>query len=198
VALTAEATADGVRLAWTAPDPAAVYNVYREAAGAPPAERPLNGQPIASTEYLDGDVESGARYVYRVRAALADDMPPREGETSAALEVTAEDRFPPSVPTGLVAVQERLGVRLFWNPNPERDLAGYRVFRRVGAGPWLAHGPAIVERPLWLDDAVEVGQAVSYAVSAVDRAEPANESGRSEAVEIEIIEEPVDSGGEGP
>ncbi|NRB52765.1 MAG: hypothetical protein HRU41_34210 [Saprospiraceae bacterium] len=41
-----------------------------------------------------------------------------------------EDETPPAPPTGLIGTLDKDGkVRLSWNPNPEDDLMGYRVFR---------------------------------------------------------------------
>jgi len=195
--LHAEPTADGVRLSWTAPPGTGPfrYNVYRSAPGAPHAENPLNENPLGDTEYLDSGVTAGERLVYTVRVALADGLPHREGETSAPCEVLTEDRFAPAPPQGLVAVQEGRAVRLFWNPNRERDLAGYRLYRKVDEGPWSRIGPDPVERPLYLDQDVLEGQRLAYRVTAIDRAEPVNESTPSMEVEVEVLAEPVAPGG---
>ena len=129
-------------------------------------------------------------YLYSVRVALAESAPYREGEPSRPIEIRAEDRFPPAAPERLVAVQEGAAVRLFWDPNRERDLAGYRVYRRIGEGGWVLVGPDPVEKPDYLDSEVRIGQQLSYRVTAVDRAGPPNESGLSAAVELELQAEP--------
>jgi hypothetical protein len=192
VRLQAEPTSDGVRLLWEKPpmEGQFKYNVYRSSIEGPPAESPLNSQPLDVTEYLDSTVAVGERYLYSVRVALADTLPYREGESSAPLETLAEDRFPPTAPDGLVAVQEGSAVRLFWNPNRERDLAGYRVFRRAGEGAWIPIGPDPVEKADYLDGEVSVGQILSYRVTAVDKAEPPNESPLSSIVDVEMLAEP--------
>jgi hypothetical protein len=170
-ALRGEPTADGIRLVWNAPAAEGEfrYNVYR------PAEKPSA--------------------LYMVRVALAEGRPHRESEDSETIAVVAEDRFAPTAPHGLVAVQEGTAVRLFWDPNPERDLRGYRVFRRRIAQEretaWERIGPDPVERPLYLDAEVELGQRLAYRVVAVDRATPPNESRPSEVVEIELFGEPT-------
>ncbi len=190
--LQAEPTADGVRLFWEKPPAEGQhkYNVYRSAIAGPPAEIPLNSQPLNVTEYLDSTVTVGERYIYSVRVAMADSLPYREGQSSAPLETLAEDRFPPAAPEGLVAVQEASAVRLFWNPNKERDLAGYRVYRRTGEGEWLLIGPDPVEKADYLDDEVGIGQILSYRVTAIDKADPPNESPLSMSVELELLAEP--------
>jgi hypothetical protein len=189
----AEPTAAGVRLSWSAPPGVATptYNVYRSPTEGAPAEIPLHGTPLAVAELLDTGAVPGKSYDYSVRVALHPEPPFREGEPASLEGVLVEDRFPPSPPTGLVAVQEGPAVRLFWDPSPERDLAGYRVSRRVGDGGWTRVGPDLVTEPLFLDPGVEVGASVDYRVTALDRAEPPNESAPSAPVTIRVVAEPV-------
>jgi len=199
--LEAEPTADGVRLVWEAPPGVGPfrYNVYRSLPDGDTngVEAPLNPTPLTTAEYLDGTVEIGNRYRYFVRVSLADGRPFREGASGAAREVLAEDRFAPGRPQSLVAVQEGLAIRLFWDPNKERDLAGYRVYRRGGdAGDaWNRIGPDPVEQSLYLDREVRAGQGLEYRVSAVDRADPPNESGPSETVRVDVSPEPSGAAG---
>ena len=192
--LITEPTADGVRLAWDTPSgvEGAAYNVYRSSPDAAWPETPLNPAPLAATDFLDSQVTTGERYTYTVRVSLGAAPPFREGEPSESREVLAEDRFAPGAPGGLVAVQEGLGVRLFWDPNPERDLEGYVVERSVDGGEWSRITPEPVHQPTFLDEAVRVGQRLSYRVVAVDHAEPPNVGQASSSVEIQIGEEPVE------
>jgi predicted small lipoprotein YifL len=199
--LAAEATADGIRLRWDPPETggSTKYNVYRAERGDPFGERPLNREALASAEYLDADVTLGKSYRYVVRSALFEGPPFRESASSPEVDVLAEDRFPPAPPSGLVAVQEGQAIRLFWNPNQERDLAGYRVFRRTEPGEWLTIGRNLGVEPLLLDPEVRPGTKVHYRVIAVDRA--GNESRPSEAVEVDVVEDTgtaKESGRRGP
>jgi hypothetical protein len=193
--LRGEPTADGIRLAWDAPPaPGDLrYNVYRGSTELPRPERPLNSEPIDGTQYLDTGVTTGERYEYFVRLDLGQRPPYRESQGSESLVVTAEDRFAPAAPGGLVAVQEGQAVRLFWDPSSARDLSGYRLYRRLTqtGEAWRRIGPDPVERPLYLDVDVRVGQRLSYRVTAVDRAEPPNEGPASTEVEIELLTEPL-------
>ncbi len=52
-------------------------------------------------------------------------------------------------------------------------------------------GPDPLERPLYLDTAVRPGQRVRYRVTAIDGAEPPNESGHAGTAPLTLIEEPV-------
>jgi hypothetical protein len=194
--VSAEPTADGIRLVWrgAAADEERRFNLYRATARGRPPDGPLNKQALTVNEYLDERVATGERYDYWVRPVLGEGLPYREGEPSAVRRVVAEDRFAPARPSGLVAVQEGEAVRLFWNPGGERDLAGYRIYRRVDGGPWERVGADPIEQPLYLDGEVRVGQRLVYEVTAVDRASPPNESGRSEPVELGLSAEPVAPG----
>ncbi|NIM00792.1 MAG: hypothetical protein GTN89_07745 [Acidobacteria bacterium] len=192
--LTAEPTAAGVRLAWSGATDHG-YNVYRSTADG--VLTLLNDLPIRAEEYLDEDVQIGQPYEYRVRALFADGRPRRETNDSNVASVTAVDRFPPQPPQGLVAVQEGTGVRLFWDPSPERDVTGYRVFRSVDGAGFERIGPDPLTRPLYLDADVRTGQRVIYRVTAVDGASPPNESGPAETPPLALIDEPA-SGEDGP
>ena len=191
--LSAEPTVDGVRLVWQ-PIPGETtigYNVYRSTPEAPWPGSPVNPEPIAATEFLDSQVTTGQRYIYTVRVALATTAPYREGEPSEMQQVLAEDLFAPAPPQGLVAVQEGLAVRLFWDPNSERDLAGYRLHRSVDGGPWIPVGPGLLDRPSYLDEEVEVGSRLTYRVVALDRAETPNFGEPSQTGELQVEQEPL-------
>jgi len=187
--LAAEPTSAGVRLSWQG-DAGAGYNLYRtDADGAAPGA--VNDQPIRVAEYLDENVIIGSRYTYFVRGLLADGRPRRETADSVPAAVTAVDRFPPSPPAGLVAVQERAAVRLFWDPNPERDVTGYRVSRSVDGGTFMPLETAPLVRPLYLDVDVEPGQRLLYRVTALDGADPQNESEPAESDPLILIDDPA-------
>ena len=191
--LKAEASADGVRLAWDAAATAAAdasYNVYRGPADGLLAEQPVNLKPLTTQDYLDATVESGKVYRYVVRTVAAPAPPFRESVSSPPAVVDASDRFAPKAPTGLVAVQEGRAMRLLWNPGTEPDLDGYFVYRSVDDGPWARLGE-VVRQPLYLDAAVDAGMHVRYRVTAVDRAIPPNESEASEAVDQTVAAEPA-------
>ena len=191
-ALTGQASADGVRLAWEAPAgaTAATYNVYRGPTDGVLSERPLNVQPLTSRDNLDATVEAGRTYRYVVRTVAAEGPPYRESDSSNAIVVDASDLFPPAPPVGLVAVQEGNAVRLLWSPGSEADLEGYRVYRATGDGDFTRIGGAIVRQPSFLDADVAPGTVARYRVTAIDRAVPPNESGPSSAVELRIAADP--------
>lgn len=185
--LRGEPTADGIRLRWSGEG---TFRVYRREPGAAWPELPVHAvKPLEVAEYLDGEVVTGATYEYTVRAVLAPGTPYRESLGADPVTIVAEDRFPPEAPTGLTAVQEGPAVRLFWNPSPERDLAGYRVERSVDGGEWLQIGPDPVEQPSLLDTDVRPGQVVAYRVRALDRSSPPNVGEASPPVRRELVDD---------
>ena len=190
--LRAEATADGIRLSWSAPEGEADarYNVYRGPSPGPLAEKPLHLQPLESPDYLDTTAAVGERYRYVVRTVAGEGPPYRESASSLVVEVDASDRFAPAPPSGLVAVQEGKAVRLLWNPGAEPDLEGYRVYRRRAEGEWAPLGTDVLRQPSYLDTDVLPGDALAYRVTAVDRADAPNESAPSEEATILVGSEP--------
>jgi hypothetical protein len=191
-ALSGQASADGVRLTWEAPDasPSATYNVYRGPADGALSERPINLQPLSSRDELDAGVEAGKTYRYVVRTVAADGPPYRESASSNEVVVDASDHFPPATPSGLVAVQEGSGVRLLWNPGSEPDLEGYRIYRKLDDGAFERIGGDIVRQPSFLDADVAPGSVATYHVTAIDRTVPPNESAASADVELRVVVDP--------
>jgi hypothetical protein len=196
-ALTGQASADGVRLTW---EPAegvigATYNLYRGPVDGNLSEHPLNVKPLTTPDDLDPTVKAGKTYRYVVRAVSAEGPPYRESVSSNVAVVDASDRFAPAPPAGLVAVQEGSAVRLFWNPGPENDIDGYRVYRQSGETGFAPIGSGIVRQPSFLDAGVAPGTVVRYRVTAVDRADVPNESGPSAEVEVRVAADPGTGGG---
>lgn len=87
------------------------------------------------------------------------------------------DRTPPDPPTGLRSITGDKSVYLFWNPNREPDLAGYRIYRNNAPSGYFRL-IAGVKEPYYVDRDVENGITYFYAVSAYDTA--GNESDLSE------------------
>jgi hypothetical protein len=103
--------------------------------------------------------------------------------------LTPIDTFAPAAPEGVVALGVTGGILLSWSPSGASDLAGYRVYRaeREG-GPFEPLTKEIVDVPSYSDQGIAPGKTYFYAVSAVDGAEPANESARSAVVSAEVPE----------
>jgi hypothetical protein len=141
---------------------------------------------VSGHEWTETGVEYGKPYTYMVQALVeTSNKRIAESDLSEARTRTPEDTFPPAVPSGLRADRTGNGVALVWEPDSDADLAGYRVYRSEGTGPWqkLADVNAV---PTYTDTAVEPGKAYRYAVTAFDKAAKVNESERCAPVEIAI------------
>jgi hypothetical protein len=139
---------------------------------------------------VDTGLEWGKTYTYRVTpiakvvshgGQLLAEM---EGETSAPLDVTAHDVFPPAVPEGLLALvgrdADKKFVDLTWAPNVEKDLEGYNVYRRE-AGVAIARIHTGRNTMLSFQDTdVAAGHTYFYSLSSVDV--KGNESPKSSEV----------------
>jgi hypothetical protein len=86
-----------------------------------------------------------------------------------ALSCQNVDTTPPAAPTGLTSVTGDRAVYLYWNPNKEKDLAGYRVYRNTAPSGYFMM-IADVRENSYVDRDVENGITYYYAVSAYDSA----------------------------
>ena len=179
-------TSEGqVRLEWDPGDPSRtgeLYNIYRRGASEEGEPRmPLNILPIPERAYLDTTFRYGETYRYSVRALPAPPPPLRESEPGAEVEVRPLDTYAPAAPTGLAATVEGSVIKLYWFPNGEADLHGYRIYRRTGGGDFARIGETGAAETSFVDGTAARGVRYDYTVTAVDGAEPPNESPRSEA-----------------
>jgi len=173
-----------IELRWNEVPEALGYRVYRAEGEGPFGVDPLHPALITASAYQDATFEFGRAYRYRIFACREASSPFYEGAPSAAIEVAPRDTFAPAAPSGLSAIARSGGVvELFWEPNREPDLAGYILYRRpAGAGEaaWQAITPAGGQRiESFRDSGLASGASFEYALSAVDDAEPPNESPRS-------------------
>lgn len=172
------------------------YNVYRGPAGASrPPEKPLNPSPLVEPTYVDTTFIYGETYRYMVRAVSMVGGPMQESADGEAKEVLPLDVFPPAAPTGLAVAVEGNVLRLYWFPNDQPDLAGYRIYRRVEpeadgeegkeqatplGEPMQLIGEVPLSETAYSDTTALPGVRYHYAVTAFDTATPPNESPRSE------------------
>jgi hypothetical protein len=201
-------TAPAQTLTGTTP-PITTYRIYRSvistAAGASAAKPTGAGAAqkpalqrigdAAASPFHDSQAELGATYEYSVRSVVAyDGQPPLESSDSNVTEVTAKDVFPPAAPQELIVTlipaQAATGnfaaspvyLELSWAIAPERDVAGYNVYRSETAGErGQRQNPDLLPTPAFRDMNVAPGKTYYYTVSAVDRA--GNESAPSAAVQ---------------
>jgi hypothetical protein len=184
------------------PPAAKPQNAPAEGLLAPPPEPVEQNLLVESGEVrgraLDANIHFGETYAYRVQrlARLTVDGKTLEldGPLSAPVRVEALDVFPPAVPTGLAAVATPAengappSIDLSWQPGAEVDLAGYIVYRRVGAGQWQRISPP---QPVvgsgFHDAGVQAGHTYEYTVSAIGQ--NGHESARSAPAQETVPEQ---------
>lgn len=105
-----------------------------------------------------------------------------DGAGSAPVDVVAHDTFPPAVPTGVQAVYSGVtqspSIDLTWDPDTDRDLAGYFVYRRSTTDTSAVKlNTTPLPAPAFSDSKLTAGSTYFYSVSAIDVR--GNESQRS-------------------
>lgn len=173
------ATAAGVKLTWRAQG--AQFRVFRKPEGAPDF---VLAATVEKPEWTDAASEFGKQCAYLVQTVVnIGGGKFAESDLSGEVSVTPIDTFPPATPVGLRAIPAPGSVELSWEPNTEPDLAGYRVYRAVGAGEFekVADVSAV---PAYSDKKVESGKNYKYAITAVDRV--GNPSPRTAPVEVVV------------
>jgi len=152
------------------------YNVYRtDRSQQETSQTPLNTALLNANEFLDLTFRFGEEYEYVVRAvSLGTEGAQVESLNSNALSLKPSDVFAPSAPTGLSINAAPRRVSLFFAANPERDVAGYNIFRSTDPalprGDWRKLNRDVIDRTTYFDDAVESGVKYFYYLTAVDSA----------------------------
>lgn len=198
--VTARVTADAVVLAISGGNASggnAIYRVMRSQPGKKHPEK-IGEVPVGGGGFRDRNFEWQQQYAYAVHTinyAAAPDGSRVEFESGPPVSavVMTRDIFPPKAPTGLVAVFTpsaggKLAIDLNWNANEERDLAGYNVYRAVGAGGFARMNGEPVKSPTFRDAAIQSGMSYRYAVSAIDLR--GNESAQSEVATEAVPQQP--------
>jgi hypothetical protein len=163
--LTASAAGQSVDLSWPAAnDPESGigrYRVYRASTSGP--GKPLLVEVTALT-YRDNSTAPGATYYYEIAAVNGSGT---EGPRSTEAAVTTIDT-PPAQPTALSASALATDIVLDWADNLESDLAGYRVYRRIGSSGPFNFLAAVGSVSAYTDSGLTQGATYGYFVTAVD------------------------------
>jgi len=145
-----------------APPRSVGYNVYE-------GTTRLTKTALAEPTFADPLLTWGEKRCYIVRTAEKTAEAVVESDASPERCVTPVDTFPPAVPKTLQSVASVGAITLIWEPNTERDLAGYIVLR---GGPESDLQP-ITASPITatqFKDDLAPGTRHVYAVRAVDKA----------------------------
>jgi fibronectin type 3 domain-containing protein len=160
-----------VSLKWKAAEEEDIvkYEVYRGRDGQSVNSRVLE-VPASATQAVDKGLEDGTGYYYRVRAVDKDGL---EGNFSnLASSVT---KPVPVKPQGLKGVLEGNRVRLTWQPNPEKDIAGYRVSQKSFFLFWEKVGEAPGTEFLYQGE-LKKGKTLYFRITALDQTQLEGES----------------------
>ncbi len=116
--------------------------------------------------------------------AFKQNLDPRE---SYPVLVQLTDSIPPVIPTGFTGIADTLGiVKLNWQPNPDHDILGYRIYRsRSGNDEFTQITKRPVVETLYIDSlpAKDINKKVFYKILAVDQRQ--NESQLSKMIAVE-------------
>jgi hypothetical protein len=148
--------------------PAIAYNVYDATNAATPIK--LTNAPVAEAKFLDNRMAWGEKRCYTVRTAETIGGFTIESDAPEARCKILVDRFPPAAPQGVQGIPSEGAINLIWQPNAEKDLAGYVVLRAAAPGEQFEPiTPAPIQETLFKDE-VPRGVPYVYTVKAVDRA----------------------------
>jgi hypothetical protein len=174
----AEVTQDFILLKWnppvenmdgSIPPRIAGYNVYRSDDPKSFPATPLNQEPVPKPEFEDRTFEFDKTYFYSVSLVGSREKPYAESLASPVLSVAARDTFPPGPPQNLNAVVAGQAVLLLWVPPQQRDVAGYRVYRRLaGETETSPLQKELIRTPTYRDETAQQGMIYLYRVTAVD------------------------------
>jgi len=131
-------------------------------------------------EMVDDSIEWEKTYQYKVAALITvygqktEPLGSFESDDSNTVEIFTHDIFPPDPPQNPQAVANSVGnersVDLSWTPNPERDLAGYNVYRREPEFSTKLEkiNSDLLRGASFKDPNVKAGHRYEYVITAVD------------------------------
>lgn len=180
--LSSSVSQDAIALQWAAPaaningtTPVNLlgYNIYRSESDKQ-AGKLLNKTPVSDTKYADGFFEFGKNYFYFVRAvSVGSGGVPVESQESNIINVRPVDIFPPSTPTAITLAAAPNNISIFFAVNPEKDIAGYRIYRSTDPDldkkQWTLLTPQLLPTNTFQDTKVESGKTYYYYLTATDK-----------------------------
>ncbi len=183
---------ESITLKWTAPTantdgttPINLigFNIYRSGSKTQ-AGKLLTLSPVKESEFEDKNFEFGKPYYYFVRAVSAGAGKSTESSESNIIELNPIDTFAPGPPSSITIAAAPGTISLFFPPNPEPDIAGYKIFRSedplVEKSEWKLLTASPIDRNTFQDTDIDKGKSYFYYLKAIDRF--GNESDASEVV----------------
>jgi fibronectin type 3 domain-containing protein len=181
--LTADVSEQSINLSWDSPKanvdgtiPVNLlgYNVYRTPK-TNEISKLLNSAPVTKTEFSDKLFEFGNEYSYFVRAvSLGTNGEPVESLDSNIVKILPKDIFAPSPPTAITIAAAPNNLSIFFAVNPEKDIAGYRIYRstepNLPKAEWQLLTSEILKTNTFQDKSVESGKTYYYYITSIDTA----------------------------
>jgi len=161
-----------------------IYNVYTPGFS---DEWKLAGISRKSNDFTHKELQRGIQKKYKVTAVLNYKGTIIESEPSETASLTEKDTTAPAPPKGLVATFEKDNTDLLWQENSEEDILGYFVYRVNPDGLIDRLNQMPVSIPRFTDKNIFHDGKYQYYVTAVDNAEPSNQSKPSNRIKIEIF-----------
>lgn len=180
--LAVTASQESVRLTWSAPTanidgstPVSLlgYNIYRSASENEPAKL-LNKTPVQETNFADEFFEFEKDYYYFVRAvSVGLETEPVESAESNIIKFRGIDTFAPSAPTSITIAAAPGTISIFFAINPEKDIAGYKIYRSedkdVPLANWSLLTTGLLTTNTFQDTRIESGKTYFYYLTATDK-----------------------------
>jgi hypothetical protein len=181
--LSATLSQDAVALEWNAPaanvdgsTPVSLlgYNIYRSGSEDVPGKL-LNKAPVSGTNFKDEFFEFDKPLFYFVRAvSVGTGGEPIESGESNIVRIAPKDTFPPSPPSAITLAATPTTISIFFATNPEKDVAGYRIYRSTDENldkqKWEPLTPEPLTTNTFQDTRVESGKKYYYFLTAIDKA----------------------------
>jgi len=180
--LSAETSQDAVNLKWSAPTtnidgttPVSLlgYNIYRSNSEKEPAKL-LNNAPVQTTDFNDEFFEFEKDYYYFVRAvSVGLEAEPVESSESNIIKFRGVDTFAPSAPSAITIAAAPGTISIFFAINPEKDIAGYKIYRSedkdTPLANWTLLTTGLLNTNTFQDTRVESGKTYFYYLTATDK-----------------------------
>ena len=148
--------------------PGITYHVYDSSKDG--AAVKLTKTPLDVLKYTDTRMVWGEKRCYTIVSAVAIGGATIESNQAPPACETPVDTFAPAAPKDLKAISSEGAINLIWEPNAEKDLAGYLVLRGVEPAETLQPlTPAPIVEPSFKDQ-VKPDIPYVYAIVAVDKA----------------------------
>lgn len=149
------------------------YNIYRTVVGNEQSPGLLNSSPVTNTFFADSFFDFGKTYRYFVRTvSIGSEGQPIESLESETTIVQPLDKFAPGPPSAITVAASPGVISIFFATNPEKDIAGYNIYRSVDRNlpksEWQMLTPEILKINTFQDKKVESGVEYFYYLTAVD------------------------------